>query len=401
MNEALPFPFEQDLSADSAPELVMLRCAGPVARVRLPDGQLAWLPLRRADIKTVFGDARFSRSAATQPGAPGAGPATSVPGMLTGLDPPEHTRVRQLVSKAFSARTVDRRRPQIQATVDELLDEMERHGSPADLVPAFTHPLPLRVITTILGVPYADRDQFQQLVTVITAATASSPAEVKAALADLTSYLARLIARKRTETADDLLTALITAREEGNQLSEHELLMNAHLILVAGHDTTANQLANSLVALFRHPAQLALLRRRPQLIPAAVAELLRYVQLETTGNVRIATEDIELSGVTVEAGDAVIPMGHLASNDPEEYPDARLLDVTRTGCPAHMAFGSGPHHCPGAALARMELELALGSLLARLPSLRLAVPAEHLSWRPGMVMRKLTALPVTWDNDRV
>jgi cytochrome P450 len=399
MTEALPFPFERDLSADSAPELAMLRADGPVARVRLPGGQLAWLPLRRADIRTVFGDARFSRSAATRPGAPGVGPVTSAPGMLIGLDPPEHTRVRRLVSKAFSARTVDRKRLQIQAIVDELLNEVEARGSPADLIPAFARPLPLRVITAILGVPYADRDQFQQLVTVITAATASSPAEVKAALADLTGYFARLIARKRAEPADDLLSALIAARDEGSELSEQELLMNAHLILVAGHDTTANHLANSLVALFRHPAQLAVLRERPQFLPAAVEELLRYVQLETTGNVRIATEDVELSGVTIPAGDAVIPMGHLASNDPEEYPDARLLDVTRAAGPAHMAFGSGPHHCPGAALARMELELALGSLVARLPGLRLAVPADHLRWRPGMVMRNLTALPVTWDHD--
>ncbi|HUN33603.1 MAG TPA: cytochrome P450 [Trebonia sp.] len=398
MTEALPFPFEQDLSADSAPELAMLRGGGPVARVRLPDGQLAWLPLRRADIRTVFGDARFSRSAATRPGAPGVGPATSAPGMLTGLDPPEHTRVRRLVSKAFSARTVDRKRSQIKAIVDELLDEVEVHGSPSDLIPAFARPLPLRVITAILGVPYADRDQFSHLVTVITAATASSPAQVKAALTDLTGYLARLIAAKRAEPADDLLTALVDARDEGNALSEQELLMNAHLILVAGHDTTANHLANSLVALFRHPAQLDRLRERPQLLPSAVEELLRYVQLETTGNVRIATEDVELSGVTIRAGDAVIPMGHLASNDPEEYPDARRLDVTRVASPAHMAFGSGPHHCPGAALARMELELALGSLLARLPGLRLAEPADELSWRPGMVMRNLTALPVAWDH---
>lgn len=208
------------------------------------------------------------------------------------------------MSKAFSARTVDRMRPQTQAIIDELLSEAETHGSPADLIPAFTRPLPLRVITAILGVPYADRDQFQHLVTVTTAATASSPGQVKAALADLTGYLAQLIARKRAEPADDLLSALIAARDEGNQLSEQELLMNAHLILVAGHDTTANHLANSLVALFRHPGQLTMLRERPDILPSAVEELLRYVQLETTGNVRIATQDVELSGVTIPAGDA-------------------------------------------------------------------------------------------------
>jgi cytochrome P450 len=390
------FPFAEDLSADSAPELARLRAKAPVARVRLPDGQLAWLALRYADVKLVFNDPRFSREAATRPGAPSVSPSTAVPGMLIGLDPPEHTRIRRLVSRAFSSRTIDAKRPRIQQIVDGLLDNLRDHGAPADLVSLFSYPLPLTVITEILGVPYADRDQFQQVVAVIMSASAHPPEKVHAAIGELVDYLRRLIERKRAEPTDDLLSALIAARDEGDKLSETELLNNAHLILAAGHDTTANHLSNSLVALLRHPDQLALLRQHPELIPNAVEVLLRYVQLETTGPVRIALQDGELSGIPIRAGEAIIASGHIANSDPETYPDGRRLDLTRTEPVPHLAFGHGPHHCVGAALARLELQIALGTLLARFPTLRLAVPAEQLRWRPGMLMRTLEELPVTW-----
>jgi nocardicin N-oxygenase len=390
------FPFAADLSADSAPELARLRAEAPLARVRLPDGQLAWLALRYADVKLVYSDPRFSREAATRPGAASVSPSTAVPGMLIGLDPPEHTRIRRLVSRAFSSRTIDQKRPRIQETADGLLDELRDHGAPADLVSLFSYPLTLKVITEILGVPYDDRGQFQQLVAVIMASSAYPDEAIHAAMGELVGYLSQLIERKRATPTDDLLSALVTARDEGDKLSEQELLNNAHLILAAGHDTTANQLSNSLVALFRHPDQLALLRQRPQLIPNAVEVLLRYVQLETTGPVRIALEDVELSGVLVRAGEAIIPSGHIANSDPEAFPDARRLDVTRTDVVPHLAFGYGPHHCVGAALARLELQTALSTLLARFPTLHLAVPAEELRWRPGMLMRTLEELPVTW-----
>jgi len=390
------FPFAEDLSADSAPELARLRAEAPLARVRLPDGQLAWLAMRYADVKLVYSDPRFSREAATRPGAASVSPSTSVPGMLIGLDPPEHTRIRRLVSRAFSWRTIDQKRPRIQEIVDGLLDDLRDHGCPADLVSLFSYPLPLRVITEILGVPYSDRGQFQRVVAVIMAASAHPAEEIHAAMDELVEYLSRLIERKRATPTDDLLSALIAARDEGDKLSEQELLNNAHLILAAGHDTAANQLSNSLVALFRHPDQLALLRKRPELIPNAVEVLLRHVQLETTGPVRIALEDVELSGVQVRAGDAIIPSGHIANSDPQTYPDGRQLDVTRTDVVPHLAFGHGPHHCVGAALARLELQIALGTLLARFPTLRLAVPADQLRWRTGMLVRTLEELPVTW-----
>ena len=390
------FPFTEDLSADSAPELARRRAEAPLARVRLPDGQLAWLALRYADIKLVFNDPRFSREAATRPGAPSVSPSTAVPGMLIGLDPPEHTRIRRLVSRAFSARTIDQKRSRIQEIVDGLLDDLRDHGAPADLVSLFSYPLALTVITEILGIPYRDRSQFQQVVAVIMSASAHPVDEIRAAIGELVAYLTRLIEHKRAGPTDDLLSALITARDEGDKLSEQELLNNAHLILAAGHDTTANQLSNSLVALFRHPDQLTLLREHPELIPNAVEVLLHHVQLETTGPVRIATEDVELSGVVIRAGEAIIPSGHIANSDPEIYPDGRRLDVTRTDLVPHLAFGHGPHHCVGAALARLELRIALGSLLARFPTLRLAVPADQLRWRPGTLMRTLEELPVSW-----
>jgi len=395
VDSLMSFPFAGDLSADSAPELARLRGQAPLARVRLPDGQVAWLALRYADVKQVFDDPRFSREAATRPGAASVSPSTAVPGMLIGLDPPEHTRIRRLVSRAFSARTIDAKRPRIQQITDALLDDLSEHGPPADLVASLSYPLALRVITEILGVPYTDRAQFQQIVAVIMSASAHPAEDVHAAINDLTAYLRLLIERKRATPAEDLLSALITARDHDDKLTEQELLNNAHLILAAGHDTTANHLSNSLVTLFRHPDQLTLLRQHPDLIPNAVEVLLRYVQLETTGPVRIATTDVELSGILIRAGDAIIPSGHIANSDPDTYAD-RHLDLTRTDPTPHLAFGHGPHHCVGAALARLELQTALTTLLTRYPTLRLAIPADDLRWRPGMLMRTLEELPVTW-----
>jgi cytochrome P450 len=386
IEDAPAFPFEEDLGADSAPEFARLRSAGPLVRVRLPDGHLAWLLLRRTDIKIVLTDPRFSRAAAARTGEPGP----------LGLDPPEHTRVRRLVSQAFTPRTIDRKRAQIRHVVDELLDRIQERGAPADLVPAFTHPLPLRVFSEILGVPQDERGEFQALVAVVTPASARPPGEVKAARDELRAFLTGLIARKRVEPGADLISELIAARDGDERLSEQEILANAHFILVAGQDTTANHLANSLVALFRHPDQLDLLRGRPELIGDAVEELLRFVQLETSGNVRVATEDVQLSGVWVRAGEAVVPMGHVAGNDPDVYEEPRRLDITRTDAPPHMAFGHGPHHCPGAALARMELHVALSAVLARLSGLSPAVPLDDLRWRPGMETRTIERLPVTW-----
>jgi cytochrome P450 len=276
------------------------------------------------------------------------------------------------------------------------VDDLREHGAPADLVSLFSYPLALTVSTEILGIPYRDRGQFQQVVAVIMSSSAHPVDEIRLAIGELVGYLTQLIERKRARPTDDLLSALITARDAGDKLSEQELLNNAHLILAAGHDTTANQLSNSLVALFRHPDQLMLLRQHPELIPNAVEVLLRHVQLETTGPVRIATEDVELSGVVIRASEAIVPSGHIAKGDPEIYPDGRRLDLTRTDLVPHLAFGPGPHHCVGAALARLELKIALGSLLARFPALRLAVPAEQLRWRSGMLMRTLEELPLAW-----
>ena len=396
VDQPMLYPFAGDLSADSAPELARLRAQAPLARVRLPDGQPAWLVLRYDDVKQVYSDRRFSREAATRPGAPSVSPSAAMPGMLIGLDPPEHTRIRRLVSRAFSARTIDHKRPRIQQIVDELLAGLRDHGAPADLVSLFSYPLPLKVITEILGVPYADRDQFRDVVAVVMASSAYPAERIRAAIDELVGYLTQLIERKRAEPDDSLLSALVAARDGSDRLSEEELLHNAQLILVAGHDTTANFLSNSLVTLFRHPDQLALLRQRPDLVPNAVEVLLRQVQLATAGLVRIATEDVELSGVLVRAGEAVVPSGHAANSDPEAFPDIGRLDVTCTDTVPHLAFGYGPHHCVGAALARLELQTALRTLLTRMPTLRLAVPADQLRWRPGMLMRTLEELPVTW-----
>jgi len=388
-----PFPFPTAPSRDDVPDLARLRAEEPLVRVRLASGHEAWLVTRYEDCRTVMSDARFSRALTARPDAPSLTPAIQSPNMLTSMDPPAHTRVRGLVNKAFTYRAIERARPRVTEIVDGLLDGMAGQDPPVDLIPCLAEPLPRTVICELLGMPPGQREPLDRFMEYFGPDTEQPPAAV---VAGAMAFLTEMIELKRQHPGSDLLSALVEAREGTDRLTQDELLMTTLLLFAAGQDTTRNQLSNSLVTLFRHPDQLELLRARPELVPAAVEELLRYTRITQAGLVRIATADVDIAGVTVRAGEAVVPLAYSANRDAAVFDRPDELDLTRPDAGAHMAFGHGTHFCVGSALARMELQVAMGRLLARFPTLAPAVPLEELTWAPGQVLRTLTVLPVTW-----
>ena len=363
----------------------------------MPYGGDAWLATRYEDVRTVLADPRFSRAAAVGTAAPRITPVDQQGGSLLGMDPPEHTRLRRLVAKAFTSRRVSDLRPRVQALVDDLLDQMIAAGPPADLTAALAWPLPITVICEMLGVPVDDRDTFRTWTDQLVALSADDPQVILSARESLDSYLAGLMAQRRAQPTDDLFGALVAARDQGDKLSEEELVAFGVTLLVAGHETTANQIGNFVYLLLSQRERWDRLVAEPELVPSAVEELLRFTPLEATVGffARIATEDIELGGRTVRAGEAVIVQLASANRDATVFARPDEIDFTRTENP-HMAFGHGVHHCVGAPLARLELQVALGTLVRRLPGLRLAVPADEVVFRTNRVMRAVDELPVRW-----
>jgi cytochrome P450 len=396
-HEPLAYPFPPPPSLyEPSPEFAHVREERPVAEVVMPDGRTAWLVTGYTEVRQVLVDQRFSRAAAAGPDALSTGLSIANDSIL-GMDPPEHTRLRRLVARAFTARRVEELRPRAAKLVDTLLDEMATLPRPVDLVEHFSLPLPVQVICELLGVPAADRPTFHAWSDTLMADWQRDQKEVDAAFEQMSRYFAGLIATKRAEPTDDLMTALIAARDEQDRLSEHELVNLSLGLLIAGHETTANQINMFVLTLLHHPGEWARLRAAPDAIPAAVEELTRFVQLGE-GSVslpRMTTEEMELGGVTLPAGAFVLPAIGPANRDPSAFPGADQLDLARVDNP-HLGFGAGVHHCLGAQLARMQLQEALRGLLRRLPDLRITVPDTDLRFKSGMVVRSLVALPVTW-----
>lgn len=361
-------------------------------RVRLPHGEPAWLATRYADARFVLGDPRFSRAAAQHHDAPRMRAGQTDGGILS-MDPPEHTRLRRLVATAFTVRRVEALRPRAREIAEELVDAMVAAGPPADLVDAFALPLPVAVICELLGVPVEDRPRFRVWSDDALSTSRLSAEEFTASRQELRTYMAGLIAHRRAEPADDLMTALVAARDEHDRLSERELVDLCGGLLVAGHETTASQIPNFVLTLLEHPAQLARLRDDPALLAGAVEELTRFVPLGAgAGFPRYATEDVEVGGTLVRADEPVIVAVGAANRDALRFDDADELRIDRPAAP-HIGFGHGVHHCVGAALARMELQEALRVLLARLPDLRLA---GDVVWKSEMLVRGAVAMPVGW-----
>lgn len=391
-----PFSFPERLDTD--PTFAQLRLEQPLVRVQLPYGEPGWLATRYVDGKTVLSDPRFSRAASVGRDEPRMRPVQAPPGSILSTDPPEHTRLRTLVAKAFTVRRVEQLRPRAQEIADGLVDGMLAKGAPADLVDDFALPLPVTVICELLGVPYADRADFRLWSDAFLSTTKFTVDEVVDYSQKMHDYLAGLIAERRRESREDLLSALVSARDNEDRLSEDELVNLAMAILIAGHETTASQIPNFVYVLLTHPEQLAALRADLDLVPRAVEEMMRYVPLGLGGGIpRYATEDVELGGVLVRAGEPVMAAIASANRDESIFSAPEQLDLTRQPAAPHVGFGHGPHHCLGAQLARMELQVALRTLFSRLPGLRFAAGEDAVTWKVGLSTRGPEHMPITWD----
>jgi cytochrome P450 len=377
---------------DPVPELA---AADAVSRVRTPLGTDAWMLTRYADIRAVLADpGRFSNEGVPNPvvrGLDDAEMARLQAGNLLAHDPPAHSRLRRILAPEFTLRRMRVLEPRIQQIVDDQLDALERAGAPADLVQAFALPVPSLVICELLGVPYADRAGFQGRTNRLL--DLSIPMEDRIALRDQSrDYMAGLVTRAQVEPGEDLLGMLV--REHGTDLTTDELIGIANLLLIAGHETTANMLGLGTLALLRHPDQLEMVRDGEQsAVETAVEELLRWLSIVHSGTMKRTTTDVELGGLRIPAGDIVLCALSAGNRDGAFRADPERLDIRR-GSMTHLAFGHGIHHCLGAPLARMELRIAFPALFRRFPGLR-EVPGGA-EFRSFHVIFGLTKLPVTW-----
>ena len=405
----MPQPPRVDLldpafKANPYPTYAELRSTAPVHRVELPDGLGIWLITRYDDVLAVLKDERLvkdwrkvltSEQLAQVPPIPPVMEALSR--NMLDMDPPDHQRLRSLVSKAFTPRLIERLRPRVQAIADGLLDAVQDRGE-MDLIDDYAFPLPITVIAELLGVPAEDRDSFREWSDAAVSGNTTQEHLDKVLIPHMqafTDYLHALFEEKRKNPKDDLVSALLRAEEAGDKLSEDELLGMVFLLLVAGHETTVNLIGNGVLALLQHPDQLQKLKDDPSLIKPAVEELLRYDGPVETSTERFAREDVRIGETVIPRGEMVLVVLAAADHDPERFADPDELDITRVDN-RHLAFGKGIHHCLGAPLARMEGQIALGTLLRRMPDLRLKDSPDSLTWRPGLVLRGLKGLPVVF-----
>lgn len=373
-------------------------CRQPIVRITAPYGGECWLVTGHEDVKAVQTDLRFSREAVIGRDIARTAAFPLQGNTIIGMDPPDHTRIRRLVSAAFTARRVEQLRPKAQAMVDRLIDELVTGPQPADLVEGFATPLPIGMICDLLGVPFEDRVRFGAWARVFMTSSGRTMDEILEAHGLLLGYLAELVADRRSNPTTDLLGALVAQRDEGDALSEDELVQLGFTLLVGGYETTAAQLGKSLLYLLLHPDEAARVRATPALVGPAIEELMRLIPLSSgTSLAWVTTEDVDIAGVTIRAGDAVMASAAAANLDPTVFADPERFDATRTPNP-HLTFGHGTHFCLGAHLARMELQVAIATFLRRLPDARLAVAPEDVPWRPGSTVWGLAALPVMLDG---
>lgn len=395
---------ERGCPFDPPAALEEMREHTPVQRVRLLDGSTIWMVTGFAPARVVLSDPRFSADRLR-----GIAARSDIPeetrrrllderaraGSFLVMDPPEHTRYRRLLTGQFTVRRMRELTPRVEQIVTDHLDAMLASGTTADLVTAFALPVPSLVICELLGVPYADRAQFQQRSAALL--RLDTPIEDLLRVRDeLRDFMLGLVHDKRRAPQDDLLSGLIEQHGEEAPLTDDELVGISLLLLIAGHETTANMIGLGLFALLEHPDQLGTLRSRPELIAGAVEELLRHLSIVSVGVTRITTEPVQLGGVWIPAEETVMLSLPATNRDPEYWSEGASLDVTRERSP-HLAFGHGVHQCLGQQLARVEMTVAFTHLLRRLPNVRLAVPAAEVPLRTDMAIYGVHALPITWD----
>ncbi|HTQ40557.1 MAG TPA: cytochrome P450 [Pirellulales bacterium] len=378
-----------------------LRREAPVYRTVLPDKMPAWIVSRYDDVAMVLKDERFSKEFRTlfenNPNVkPPWIPKSLLPLVrhLLHTDPPDHTRLRALVQQAFKPSFVEGLRPRIAELAGELLTAASKQRS-FDLVSQFALPIPAIVIAEMLGVPPRDRHKFHRWTESMIASGGKRFRMLRSlpVIWRFSNYLRRLVTMKRAAPQDDLLSALIAAQENGQKLTEDELVSMGFVLLVAGHETTVNLIGNGVAALLEHPDQLFRLRREPELMKSAVEELLRFTSPVETATERYTKENVTIAGVTIPRGNLVLAAIASANRDEQHFANPDELDLGREPN-KHLAFGLGPHYCLGAPLARLEAQIAIGALLQRTADIRLAVPREKLRWNRGLILRGLKSLPL-------
>ncbi len=376
-----------------------LRQEAPVAEVVMPRGLKVWLVTRYADVRTALADPRLGKDSRRldelfmrhhTKDATAAEGGGALDAHMLNSDPPDHERLRRLVNKAFTSRRIEQLRPRIEQIAADLLDRIGAGGD-VDLLDTFAFPLPITVICELLGMPTRDRDDFRRWSNLLL--TGGREYEIADAVQSMTAALVNLVAAKRAEPGDDMLSALVQARDADDRLSEAELTSMAFLLLVAGHETTVNLIGNGVLALIDNPGQQAALRADMSLLPNAIEEMLRFQGPLRHATMRFTLTDVELGGVTVPEGELVMVSVASANRDGDRFAAADDFDLRRDPG-GHLAFGHGIHYCLGAPLARLEAEIAFTGLLNRFARIELAIPRVELTWKPGNLIRGLEALPV-------
>ncbi|MEK3920758.1 MULTISPECIES: cytochrome P450 family protein [Paenibacillus] len=385
-----PAFFTKEFTHNPYPVYEKLRKDEPVFRVMFPHGEFGWIITRYEDAVQILKDPRFSKDMVRRYGADNQSIFSN--NMLFS-DPPDHRRLRGLVQKAFTPKLVADMRSHIRDIADELLDNLPSQEK-MNLIDDFAFPLPIIVISEILGVPLEDRDKFRLWSnTVIDASTAESAELFEQHAREFTDYLTAWFAKVRRDPGTDLISQLVIAEESGQQLTEQELLGVVSLLIIAGHETTVNLIGNGILALLEHPEQRELLIKQPELIHNAIEEMLRYNGPLEFSTSRWALEDIEFRGEHIAQGELVIVALGSANRDEQQFKDADIFDITREKS-SHLAFGKGIHLCLGAPLARLEGEIAVSTLLNRFPNIQLQADVNELEWRPGMIVRGVKEIPV-------
>lgn len=416
-DSSAPTLFTWEFATDPYPAYAWLREHAPVHRTTLPSGVDAWLVTRYADARKALADPRLSKNPQRHSAAAHAKGKVGIPGEqradlmthLLNIDPPDHTRLRRLVSTAFTPRRVAAFAPRVRTLTDQLIDAFEERGE-ADLIHEFAFPLPIYAICDLLGVPREDQDDFRDWAGAMIRHGGGPRGGVARAVKRIRAYLGELIHRKRLEPArrreeedgEDLISGLIRASDHGEHLTENEAAAMAFILLFAGFETTVNLIGNGVYALLRHPEQRAVMQRAleegdERLLAAGVEELLRYDGPVEIATWRFATEPLTLAGQRIAEGEPVLVVLAAADRDPERFAEPDVLDLTRRDN-QHLGYGHGIHYCLGAPLARLEAQTAIATALRRLPGLRLAAEPEELRWRGGLIMRGLRTLPVTWKS---
>ncbi len=389
--KANPFPFYAQLRAEA-----------PVFLVTLPRNQHGWLVTRYDDVLAVLKDERFVKDPKHAMSPEQLKKAPQLPALLKPfeqsllrLDDPDHTRLRILVHKAFTPRRIEQMRDQIQDVTNDLLAKVEPGGS-MDLIADFALPLPLVMIGRILGIPAKDNPEFHRWTRILLSGGINqNPLELASAMTSFTSYMREQIKERKTHPQDDLIMALVQAQEGSDLLSEDEILAMIFMLLSAGHETTVNLIGSGILALLEHPDQLTKLRNNSTLSKTAIEELVRFVCPAEMATERYTSEDLTIAGTTVPRGELVLAVIGSANRDAQHFDAPDSLDVARTNN-KHLAFGQGIHYCLGAPLARLEGQIAIETLIQRMPALHLSSAPEHLRWRGGLILRGLEALPVSF-----